>query len=84
MSTTSVNQNSTSRETIAFIHAEAESQRRAVEGGNSTTWDCCTREDQVIPEYATKRKSWADAAHEGNWGKILQVRLVFLVAGVTI
>jgi hypothetical protein len=77
MSTTRVNQNSTSREIIAFIHAEAESQRRAVEGGNSATWDCCTREEQVRPAYAAERKSWANAAYEGNWGKILQVRLIF-------
>jgi hypothetical protein len=68
-------QNSTSRQIIAFIHAEAESQRRAVEGGNSATWDCCTREDQVSPKYAAERKRWADAAYEGNWGMILQVRM---------
>jgi hypothetical protein len=73
MSTTRINQNSTSREIIAFIHAEAESQRRAVEGGSSATWDCCTREDQVSPEYAAERKSWADAAYEGNWGMSFQV-----------
>jgi hypothetical protein len=73
MSTTRINQSSTSREIIAFIHAEAESQRRA-EGGTKATWDCCTREEQVSPAYAAERSSWADVAYEGNWGKILQVR----------
>jgi len=78
MSATKISKNSTSREIIAFIHAEAESQRSragASDGLESATWDCCTREEQVLPAYAAERKRWADAAYQGDWRTILQVNI---------